>query len=134
MSNKRIGRISIPLTAATKKRIAALNGAVAALKRLEGDKRPRIDMLRDVAEKWGCSGDSVTCSAAGVLLAQAIDLVPRWIPVDEQRPAVGEKVAVFDPHWPIWQSGRLQEDGTWNCEGMSVLEPTHWMPLPEGPQ
>jgi hypothetical protein len=57
----------------------------------------------------------------------------RWVSVGERLPDEGVKVLAFDPLFPVIQSARRDGHG-WNCEGLDFLTPTHWMPLPPGPE
>jgi hypothetical protein len=75
-------------------------------------------------------------------VAAACELLPRWIPVDEQWPKHGSDVLVAYRAGEYVLLGVGEFDGTAvNDEGVTVpyfkgihgFEVTHWMPLPEPP-
>lgn len=71
----------------------------------------------------------------------------RWIPVTERLPNLFERVLVYDPHIPKFQSegvvrshnfvviGYYQGEDDWVSPWFvpDGREPTHWMPLPAEP-
>lgn len=64
-----------------------------------------------------------------------IDLLPerpRWIPVTERLPEEDVRVLVFDKAFGREMGTYYATDG-WVGDGIAMLDPSHWMPLPEPP-
>jgi hypothetical protein len=62
----------------------------------------------------------------------------KWIPVDEQLPAVGRRVLTFVPchnHEHPHTVGAFMFNGHWAFDAQyeDAVSPTYWMPLPEDP-
>lgn len=66
------------------------------------------------------------------------EIIPGWIPVSEQMPEKGQAVLVYRPkaHEGGDSDVRVAVYGRHNFEhGFGCYwEPSHWMPLPDGPQ
>lgn len=64
----------------------------------------------------------------------------KWIPVSEQMPESGIRVLLYFPYYAgHMEDGFIDDVGDGPChylfDGDSLShEPTHWMPLPAGPQ
>lgn len=57
-----------------------------------------------------------------------------WVPVSERLPHPADRVAVYSATDDMADIGLVEaEDGPWHCEA-SVMDVTHWMPLPEAPK
>lgn len=74
-------------------------------------------------------GDTLTDDS----LRRLWEKVPRWIPVGERLPPLGEDVLLMCGDEQA--IGGRDEDGDWWGLGLGVVDkpPTHWMPLPEPP-
>jgi len=56
-----------------------------------------------------------------------------WQPIDTA-PKEDSEILVWDNGF-VWMAYWEPEDGTWNVLGYNmVIDPSHWMPVPEGPE
>ena len=78
---------------------------------------------------------SVQIRNKNVMLAEAINERPQWIPVAERLPERGYYVLVYEDGDILMAS---YADGNWvlrdTYEVIDDLKPTHWMRLPESPK
>ena len=58
----------------------------------------------------------------------------RWIPVEERLPEEGVRVLVFDKAFRQPEMGTYYAADGWGGDEIAMLDPTHWMPLPEPPE
>lgn len=67
----------------------------------------------------------------------AVEAIPRWIPVEERLPEELTDVLTKCGHGAAWFYGLAHLfEGKWKVDGIggSVDIVTHWMPLPEPPE
>lgn len=67
--------------------------------------------------------------------AKWADFLPHWIPVEERLPKEkGKLFLVCDKYGRVCESAYDVEDDIWYRQSGVVLNPTHWMPMPEAPR
>ena len=109
------------------------------------DYKKLINVLRTMSEKTrglsmltGISGDGlpVLFDDSADAIEELLAAVPQWISVDERLPEIGRFVLVSDGddidaacRYKAFTIPEETEPFFWD----SVLEVTHWMPLPEPP-
>jgi hypothetical protein len=81
----------------------------------------------------GCRGTVISRELLDAIVEEKNNC-QRWIPVGERLPEENVRVLVFDKAFRQPEMGTYYAADGWVGDEMAMLDPTHWMPLPEPPE